>query len=41
MDYEKLFSSQDSHSSGSKRSPCTLCPGKSFNENRTTLKNSQ
>jgi hypothetical protein len=30
MDYEKHFGSQDSHSSGSQRLPCILCPGKSF-----------
>jgi hypothetical protein len=28
MDYEKQFGSQNSHSSGSQRLPCTLCPGK-------------
>jgi hypothetical protein len=33
MDYEKHFGSQDSHSSGSQRLPCILCPGKSFKDN--------
>jgi hypothetical protein len=35
MNYEKHFGSQDSHSSGSQRLPCTLCPGKSFKDNTT------
>jgi hypothetical protein len=33
MDYEKQFGSQNSHSSGSQRLPCTRCPGKSFKDN--------
>jgi hypothetical protein len=33
MDYEKQFRSQNSHSSGSQRLLCTLCPGKSFKDN--------
>jgi hypothetical protein len=33
MDYEKQFRSQNSHSSGSQRLPCTLCPGKPFKDN--------
>jgi hypothetical protein len=33
MDYEKQFGSQNSHSSGSQKLPCTLCPGKSFKDN--------
>jgi hypothetical protein len=33
MDYEKQFGSQNSHSSGFQRLPCTLCPGKSFKDN--------
>jgi hypothetical protein len=31
--YEKHFGSQNSHSSGPQRLPCTLCPGKSFKDN--------
>jgi hypothetical protein len=33
MDYEKQFGSQNSHSSGSQKLPCTVCPGKSFKDN--------
>jgi hypothetical protein len=30
IDYEKHFGFQDTHSSGSQKLPCILCPGKSF-----------
>jgi hypothetical protein len=29
----KIFGSQNSHSSGSQKLPCTLCPGKSYKDN--------
>jgi hypothetical protein len=39
MDYEKQLGSQNGHSGGSQRLPCTLCPGKSFVDSKYHIDN--